>query len=110
MKKIKQWMKEIFEPEQFNDIDVFAVADALNDHEIRKRWFLGILEEIKKINKDVDRRLLSGSEYGLLDLCARRKTLQDTLELVLTVKRQLKQEQGRPNPIGQGINLDRVTA
>lgn len=110
MKKIKQWMSEIFEPEQFNDLDIYAVADALNDHEIRKRWFFGILDEIKKINKDVDRRLLSGPELGLTDLCARRKAIQDMMDLVLSVKRQMKVEQGRPNPTGQGINLDRVTA
>lgn len=110
MRKIKQWMKDIFEPEQFNDLDVFQVADAFNDSEIRKRWFLSILDEVKKINMDVDRRLLSGQEYGLTDLCARRKAFQDVLELVLSVKRQMKLEQGRPNPIGRGINLDRVTA
>lgn len=110
MKKIKQWMQDIFEPETFNDLDIFQVADALNDSEIRKRWFLALLDEIKQINKDVDRRLLSGTEFGLLDLCARRKGLQDALDLVLSVKRQLKTEQGRHNPTGQGINLDRVTA
>lgn len=113
MKKIKQWMADIFEPEQFNDIDIFQVADALNDGEIRKRWFLAVLEEIKTINKNVDRRLLTGTgEIGLIDLCSRRKALQDVLEMVLTVKRQLKQEAepGRHNPTGRGINLDRVTA
>lgn len=109
MKKIKQWFQEIFEPEEFNDLDISSIADALNDSEIRRRWFLAMVAEIKQINIAVDRRLMSGQDYGLTDLCARRKGLQDALELVLSVKRQGKQEE-RPNPRAQVINLDRVTA
>lgn len=109
MKKIKKWFQEIFEPEEFNDLDVYGVAEALNDSDIRKRWFLAVLDEIKQININVDRRLLSGQDFGLSDLCARRKAFQDALELVLTIKRQGRQDV-RHNPGQQVINLDRVTA
>lgn len=109
MKKMTQWISEMFSPEQFNDLDIFAIGEALNNSDIRQRWFLAVLEEIKRINVDVDRRLLAGSEFGIMDLCARRKALQDVLELVLSIKRQARQED-RHNPRPSVINLDRVTA
>lgn len=109
MKKMTQWISEMFSPEQFNDIDIYSVGEALNDSAVRQKWFLAVLEEIKRINVDVDRRLLAGGEYRIMDLCARRKALQDVLELVLSIKRQARQEE-RPNPRASVINLDRVTA
>lgn len=109
MKKLQQWLKNVFEPEEYNDLDVTSIAEALNDSSIRHRWFLDVLEEIRRINIEVDKRLLSGPEYGLTDLCARRKAIQYVLEAVLSVKRQVKQEV-RPNPQVQIVNLDRVTA
>ncbi len=110
MKKIKRWFKEIFEPEVFNDLDTAAIAGAFNDPGVRTLWLAYCLDEIKEINMEVDKRLLQGSELGLLDLCARRKAFQDVLEAIPAARRKLTQDV-RPNPRPVGVvNLDRVTA
>lgn len=111
MKKIKEWLQDIFSPEDFNDLNIVSIGEAFNDPGVRKRWLLDLFEEIKRINMDLDRRLLVGTEFGLTDLCARRKAIQDVLELVLSARRAVVQEE-RPNPRVQvsGVNLDRVTA
>lgn len=108
MKKLKRWFREIFEPE---DMDIALVAGALNEPAVRNLWLNYCFDEIRRINREVDRHLLSGSETGLLDLCARRKTFQDVLEAVLAARRQMLQTQdGRHNPQSPGdVNLDRVT-
>lgn len=110
MMKIKKWMKDIFNPEDFNDINLAEVAEALNQSDLRQRWLLAVLTEIQRINMEVDKRLLHGPEYGITDLCARRKAIQDVLELSLSLKRQMQKQEGRPNPGIGMINLDRVTA
>lgn len=112
MKKLRKWLSDYFSPEVFNDLDIDGIAQALNDSSVRHLWLNGILSELKAINLEVDRRLLSGgSEYGITDLCARRKAYQDVLSGVLSARRTVvsgSQEQ-RPNPRPQGVNLDRVT-
>lgn len=109
MKKIRQWLKDVFDPMDFNDVDVFSVVEALNDTTIRKVWVGLVLEELKFINHEVDKRLLSENQYGITDLCARRKAIQDILEMVLSAKRQSKQEIPH-NPASKVISdLDRVT-
>lgn len=108
--KIKKWLESMFEPEQFNDMDVLSIEKALDDMSIRSIWLQGCFDEIKRINLEVDKRLLQGPEYGLTDLCARRKAYQDVLESALSARRQVMQAQ-RPNPpVKAEINLDRVTA
>lgn len=110
MKKIKQWFKEIFEPDFFNDIDTAAISGAFNDPGVRSLWLTYCFEEIVRINREVDKRLLSGNEVGLTDLCARRKAFQDVLEAVLYSRRKLTQDM-RPNPRPLvAVDLDRVTA
>lgn len=111
MKKIKRWLNEVFSPEEFNDIDMNAIGEAFNDASVRSKWLLALFDEMKRINTEVDRRLLIGHEFGLTDLCARRKAIQDVLEMVLSAKRAVAQEV-RPNPRSQVsvIDLDRVTA
>lgn len=111
MKKIKRWLKEIFEPEYFNGLDTAAVAGAFNDPGVRSLWLAYCFEEIVRINMEVDKRLLAArdTEMDLIDLCARRKAFQDILEAVLSARRKLTQDV-RPNPRPQGvIDLDRVT-
>jgi hypothetical protein len=110
MKRVKRWFSEMFEAPEMNDIDLVGIGEAFNDSAIRTRWIIGILDEIKRINLEVDRRLLNGPDYGLTDLCARRKAFQDVLESVLAAKRAVAQEV-RPNPRSQvsSVNLDRVT-
>lgn len=112
MKKIKKWLGEMFEPESFNDLDVGEVVLALNDSAIRTLWIQRILADLKTINQEVDKRLLSDSQYGITDLCARRKAYQDILEAVLSCKRQVTQASGH-NPkaeVPTFVDLDRVTA
>ncbi len=109
MKKIKHWLKEIFEPENFNGIDTASIAGAFNDPGVRSLWLQYCFEEIVRINQEVDKRLLSGPELGLTDLCARRRAFQDVLEAVLSARRKITQDV-RPNPRPlSAVNLDRVT-
>lgn len=109
MKKLKQFLSDIFKPEEYNDLDTAGIAQALNDASVRNIWLVNCLNDLKTINQDVDRRLLQGSEFGLLDLCARRKAYQDILEGILSARRQVTQEV-RPNPRASvSVDLDRVT-
>lgn len=110
MKKIKRWLQDIFSPEEFNNMDTDAIRAALNDASVRTLWLSECFEEMKRINMDVDKRLLTHMEYGLTDLCARRKAYQDILEAILSARRQVTQDP-RPNPKVQVVvDLDRVTA
>lgn len=111
MKKIKRWFSEMFTHEEINDLDMAAIIEAFDNLEVRQHWMMWIFEEIKSMNLEVDKRLLSGSEAGFIDLCSRRKAIQDVLNAVLIAKRSVMRHE-RPNPmvpIG-GIDLDRVTA
>ncbi len=109
MIKIKRWFKDFFNPEQFNDLDLVLIAESFSDQQIRGVWLSNCLEEIRRINLEVDKRMLLGSEMNYIDLCARRKAFQDILEMVLSARRTVTGIQ-RPNPRIQSINLDRVTA
>lgn len=113
MKKIKRWLKDMFAPEEFNDLDTSAIGEAFNDLGVRTIWLNHCFDELKRINMEVDKRLLSGAELGLLDLCVRRKTIQDLLEMVLSARRKVVSgtQAIRPNPMGKVfVDLDRVTA
>ncbi len=108
MKKIKRWLKDIFDPE--NDLDIDAIRSAFNDTSVRTIWLSECLEQLKQVNRDIDKRLLNGTNLQLTDLCARRKAYQDMLEAVLSARRQVTQDV-RPNPKVQvDVDLDRVTA
>ncbi len=113
MKKLKKWLSDYFSPESFNDLDVDGIAQALNDSSVRHIWLTRTLAELKTINLDVDKRLVSGTNLQLTDLCARRKAYQDVLESILSARRTVvsgTQEQ-RPNPKAPVlVDLDRVTA
>lgn len=108
MKKFRQWLSAYFDPESFNDLDIGAIGSALNDSSVRIIWLSACMDELKAINLEVDKRLLLGSEMGLLDLCSRRKAYQDILEGILTARRQVTQAV-RPNQSVPVVNLDRVT-
>ena len=113
MKKLKKWLKDYFNPEEFNDLDVEGIVQALNDSSVRHVWLTSVLSDLKAINLEVDRRLLDGgSEYGLTDLCARRKAYQDILSGVLSARRTVVSgtQEVRHNPRPVSIDLDRVTA
>lgn len=113
MKKLKRWLKDIFRPEDFNNLDTDAIRQALNDASVRTIWLSMCFDKLQQINMDVDKRLLLGNEAKLTDLCARRQAIQGVLSDVLSARRQVAQgTQGvRHNPKGTGdVNLDRVTA
>lgn len=107
MKKIKQWLNDIFAPEQ--DLDIHAIGSALNDPTIRAAWMQAVLDEIRAIHVEIDRRLLNG-EMNLIDLCARRKAFKDVLEAILSARRTVTRE-ARHNPMSEMpvVDLDRVT-
>lgn len=88
-------------------MDTAGITESLNDPFIRAKWLDGCFEEIRQMNLEVDRRLLTARGFGLIDLCARRKAYQDMLESVFSIRRQMV----RPNPRSEmAVNLDRVTA
>lgn len=100
----------MFQPDQFNNLDTALIAGAFNDPGVRAIWLDYCFEELRTINLEVDKRLLSGSELSFTDLCARRKAFQDVLEAVLSARRKLTQDI-RPNPRPKAVvDLDRVTA
>lgn len=108
--KIKRWLTNIFTPEEFNNLDTDAIRSAFNDTSVRTLWLSMCLDELVRINQEVDRRLLSGTNLQLTDLCARRQAYQDILEAVFSARRQIAQDI-RPNPKSKvEVNLDRVTA
>lgn len=110
MKQLKRWLRELFDPESLNNLDTMAISRAFDDAAVRHLWLIYCLDELTEMNLEVDRRLLSGEEVGLIDLCARRKAFQDILEAVLSARRKLTQEV-RPNPRSLvAVDLDRVTA
>lgn len=111
MKILKKWFGDMFEPDHFNDLDTNSIEQAFSDVSVRSLWLHECFDEIKRINLEVDKRLLNGPEYGLTDLCARRKAYQDVLESVLSMRRKLQTQTGRHNPTSEAVvNLDRVTA
>jgi len=83
---------------------------ALGDVETRKFWLTEVLSELRQINLDVDKKLLSGSDVQLMDLCARRRAYQDILEGILRAKRITAQPQNHNPQSRPMIDLDRVTA
>lgn len=111
MKKLKRWLKDIFDPE--NNLDVDAMRSAFNDVSVRTLWLSTCLDELARMNQEVDKRLLNGLTMQLTDLCARRKAYQDVLEAILSARRQVVagSQDVRPNPKSKvDVDLDRVTA
>lgn len=106
MKKIPRFIKNFFTPKELHGIDFQEILDAMNDSGIRRMWILGVFEEMKRLNLELDKRLLSGNTLNIIDLAARRKAYQDVLEGILTAKRQVRSH----NPKAKGeFDLDSVT-
>ncbi len=94
MKKIARWLKDVFSPKELQGLDVQEIIAALGDEPTRKMWIYEVFQELKRVNLEVDRRLLAAQTSGLTDLAARRKAYQDVLDGILAAKRQIK----NPNP------------
>lgn len=110
MKKIKRWFNSTFSPEDFNGLDMAEIVEGLNDPEVRRDWLAGLFDDLKQLHIDVDRALLSGKDFVLTDLCAKRQMLQKVLESVLQAKRNIRRGATHNPRVGVGgIDLDRVT-
>jgi hypothetical protein len=109
MKIIKEWLNDIFNPEEMQEISAFDLLDAMSDPVIRKEWLHSTFDELKRLNLDIDRRLLNGG-FRIEDLCARRKAYQDVLEGILSAKRSITMVR-RPNHANKpgSFDLDSVT-
>jgi hypothetical protein len=112
VKKLKRWLSDIFDPKDYNNLDTDSIRAALNDASVRTVWLSRCFDDLKQMNQEVDKRLLSGTNVQLTDLCARRKAYQDMLEAILSARRQVAQgtQEVRPNQRPNDVNLDRVTA
>ena len=107
MRKILQKFKDIFNPKELQGLDSLELLAAFNDPSVRKQWLWEVYEELKRLNLQIDAKMLSGSDFRLTDLCAKRKAIQDVLELILIARRQVKSN----NPADRsGFDLDAVTA
>ena len=104
MKKMPRFLSRMFSPVYMQDIDFVLLLNTLSDPTIRRVWLHEVYQELRNINASVDRALLHG-EARLNDLSARRKAIQDVLEMVLRAK-----QKKDPNPRFESeIDLDRVT-
>ena len=109
MKKINRWLHSIFETKQLQNIDLMEILDAMNDPGTRKFWLWDVCEELKRINLEIDKRLVMGNELKLNDLAARRRAYQDVLEGVLLAKRTAKSQFHNPLAGSEGFDLENVT-
>lgn len=108
MRKTFKRLKDLFGAETIQGIESEAVESALADAAVRNAWIQAVFGELQRINLEVDKRLLDGGEWPLNDLSARRKAIQDVMELVLAAKREVKRDI-HPNPkIEAAIDLDRT--
>lgn len=105
MKRIVRYLKDVFTLKDLNNLDIDDILSALIDPAVRKLWVYEVCEELKRMNLEVDRRLLSSTQLNLTDLAARRKAYQDVLELVLIARRRTR----NPNPKSGSFDLDSVT-
>lgn len=90
MKKIPDLLRDWFSPRELQGLDIQQILAALSDSTVRNIWIFGIYEELKYLNLEIDKRLLSQDQFNITDLAARRKAYQDILESVLTARRRAK--------------------
>lgn len=108
MKKVLvEKIKDLFNPNTFQELDVYEVLSCLQDPTVRKRWLYEVLSEIKRINLEVDFKLRSGNPVNFVNLSERRRGIQFVLEQALTVHREASRRGGH-NP-SQGFDLENVT-
>lgn len=107
MKKLSRWLKDAFTPKELHGLDVQEILAALNEEPVRKLWMYEAFQELKRMNLEIDKRLLSNTTSNLIDLAARRKAYQDILDGILSARRQIHSQ--NPKTKGQ-FDLESVTA
>jgi hypothetical protein len=107
MKKLPRWFKDIFSPKELHGLDVQEILAALSEEATRKLWMYETFQELKRMNLDIDKRLITGQTFRIDDLAARRKAYQDMLDGILSARRQLRTHNLRPKS-GE-FDLDSVT-
>lgn len=110
MKKVKKWLSDLFSPENVQGLVLESLVEALSDPQTRDIWLKSVYNDLKEMNVEIDRALVSGMDYKIADLCARRKAYQQILESLLSAKRSTPSLSPNPQPKIGSINLDRVTA
>ena len=107
MKIFSRKFTDLFSPKNLQNLDSNELLAALNDVSVRKTWLFDVYEELKRLNLQIDAKIIAGSEFRLTDLCAKRKAYQEILEGILSAKRQVQNH----NPADKsGFDLDAVTA
>ncbi len=93
MKKyIVKRLMELFNPSQFQELDVYGVLSALQNQAVLKMWLYEVLSQIKQLNLQIDQGLLSGKTYDISDLSAKRRALQGVLESALSIHREVRRD------------------
>lgn len=90
MKKMPKLLKDLFTPKEMHGLDIEDLALSLSDAQVRKVWLMEVLEEMKNLNLEVDKRLLSKEQWNITDLAIKRKAYQDILDKVQIAKRRAK--------------------
>lgn len=110
MKNIPRWLTGLFSPKELQGLDAAELLDALSSPSIARIWLHGVYQELKQMNIEIDRCLLTGRDVHLTDLCARRRAYQDVLTAIKSAKQSATQAKNH-NPREQvpEIDLDRVT-
>lgn len=105
MKKMPNFLRDLFSLKASIDLDVNALLTAMSDPTVRKVWLMDLFDQIQQIHTDIDTRILRGNET-IHDLAIRRKAFQDILEGVLSARKRVR----NPNPQDRsGFDLDSVT-
>lgn len=105
MKKIVNFLKDAFTPKDLSNLDVNELLMALNDSSVRKIWMYEMIEDLKRLNLEVDKQLLSKDPWEIKNLAVRRRAYQDILESVLSAKRRVRS----PNPRPESFDPESVT-
>lgn len=108
-KYIVKRLTELFNPSQFQELDVYAVLSALQNQTVLKMWLFEILQEIKQTNLKIDQGLVSGKLYDLNDLSAKRRALQGILEAALSIQREVRRASIHNPPTKADFDLEGVT-
>lgn len=103
--KIPKFINDLFTPKNLQGLDSEELMVSLADPFIRKAWILSVFEEMKQLNLEVDKQLLSKELWMIQNLAIRRRAIQDMLEKVALAKRRVKTQTHEPS----GFDLDSVT-